>query len=143
MLGKLTSSEIESLLLTKTVGRIGCCSNGRVYVVPISYAYDGQRIIGHSAEGMKLEVMRANPEVCFEVEDVENMGNWRSVIAWGTFQELRDAEALSAMGLLVERFKAVPSSETSGPLRAAVKAPERAVVYAIRLKEKTGRFEKR
>ena len=32
--------------------------------------------------------MRANPFVCFEVEDIDDLANWHSVIAWGVFEEL-------------------------------------------------------
>lgn len=127
--------------MTGTVGRIGCHANGRTYIVPITYAFDGERIIGHSADGLKLEMMRANPDVCFQVEQVENLGNWSSVIAWGKFHELKDAEAMSAMNLLMEKLKPHVASETAMPSHGfSTKAPPRAVVYAI---EKTGRFEKR
>ena len=33
-------------------------------------------------------MMRANPFVCFEVEDIDDLANWHSVIAWGVFEEL-------------------------------------------------------
>lgn len=39
-------------------------------------------------EGQKLHMMRANPFVCFEVEDIDDLANWHSVIAWGVFEEL-------------------------------------------------------
>ena len=144
MLGNLTAQEIDSVLLTESVGRIGCHVDGRTYIVPITYAFDGQRIIGHSSLGLKVEMMRQNPEVCFQVDQVENLGNWRSVIAWGKFEELSEAEAMAALGLLVEKLKTVPASETALPVGGtAMKAPERAIVYAIRLGQKTGRFEKR
>ena len=144
MLGQLSSQEVDELLMTANIGRIGCYNEGVTYIVPVSFAYDGSRIIAHSSEGLKIRMMRKNPKVCFEVDHVTNLGNWKSVIAWGNFHELHDAEALSAIGLLVEKYKAQVASETvmlSGGTKQ--KAPERAVVYAIDLKEKSGRFEKR
>ena len=33
--------------------------------------------------------MRANPNVCFEVDAMSNMANWQSVILFGTFHELK------------------------------------------------------
>jgi nitroimidazol reductase NimA-like FMN-containing flavoprotein (pyridoxamine 5'-phosphate oxidase superfamily) len=42
----------------------------------------------HTHEGTKLDMMRQNPKICFEVDDLMDMANWRSVIAKGTFQEL-------------------------------------------------------
>jgi hypothetical protein len=40
-------------------------------------------VCGHSADGLKITMMRANPHVCFEVDHRENLANWRSVVAWG------------------------------------------------------------
>ena len=144
MLGHLEPEQIEQLLITETIGRIGCHSEGRTYVVPVTFAYDGERVIIHSAEGQKLRIMRAHPEVCFEVEHVENLGNWQSVIAWGRFEELEDAEALGAMNLLVEKVRPQIASETMQPTRdPSSRTVFRPVVYGIRLREKTGRFEQR
>src|SRR5689334_15533829 len=114
MLGLLAPEDIERILHSETVGRIGCHADGRTYVVPITYAYDGTAIYGHSAEGLKLRMMRANPRVCFEVEQVDDLANWRSVIAWTTFEELHGAEAERAMQLLASRLMAQSVSETGG-----------------------------
>jgi hypothetical protein len=150
MIGELTATEIEDLLRGQFTGRIGCHADGRTYVVPIGYAYDGRFVYCHSPEGLKLQMMRKNPAVCFEVDRIENIGNWRSVIATGRFEELRGREAIAAMEVLIARFAAIgrvlephPSyvlraSQTESPL-----ADGRPVVlYRIRLVEKTGRFER-
>ena len=81
MFGSLDKQQIEQVLHHQLVGRIGCHDNGLTYVVPISYAYDGNFIYGHTSEGMKIRIMRKNPNVCFQVDEMENMGNWKSVIA--------------------------------------------------------------
>ncbi|WP_339627840.1 hypothetical protein [uncultured Maribacter sp.] len=54
--------------------------NNKTYVVLVTYANDGQYAYGHTQEGMNFNLMRKNPMVCFEVDVIENMGNWRSVI---------------------------------------------------------------
>ncbi len=41
---------------------------------------------------MKLALMRKNPSVCFEVDDMQNMANWKSVIVQGKFEELEDPQ---------------------------------------------------
>ena len=143
MLGSLKPDEIDRVLMTEAIGRIGCHKDGRTYVVPVVFAFDGERIIAHSGNGMKVQMMRANPEVCFQVEHVENLGSWQSVIVWGRYEELDHVEALSAMNLLMEKYRDQTMSETSMTAASGTKAPERAVVYAIRIKEKTGRYERR
>ena len=65
------NEEIETMLSSQLIGkRIGCNSNNTTYVVPISYAYDGEFIYSLTREGMKINIMRQNPNVCFKVEDI-------------------------------------------------------------------------
>jgi nitroimidazol reductase NimA-like FMN-containing flavoprotein (pyridoxamine 5'-phosphate oxidase superfamily) len=148
MLGELTSAEIEELLQSVVIGRIGCHAGGRTYVVPITFAYDGRRVIGHSGAGQKVAMMRENPEVCFEIEKIDDLANWKSVIAWGRYRALTGDEAAAAMGFLVEQLRPhIVSSTFHGHSMTSVTPPNRAhpeqptTVFAIDLTEKTGRFE--
>ncbi|MGV9661947.1 pyridoxamine 5'-phosphate oxidase family protein [Nocardia niigatensis] len=143
MLGELNDPQIEHVLRSEVVGRIGCISDGRVYVVPITYVYDGECVYGHSGDGDKLRAMRAHPQVCFEIEHVDNLANWQSVIAWGTFEELHGQQAEEGMRLLVDRLLPLLSSSTSRPTHdAAPSGSGQAAIYRIRLERRTGRFEK-
>lgn len=149
MLGSLSSSEIEDLLYQCNLGRIGCSYHGKVYVVPVNYIYDGRSVIAHSVEGLKIRIMRANPSVCFEVDEVETNKKWKSVIAQGHYQEIvGERERYEAMKLFVDRMLKLKVSATAHPpemqperlhnLQASVKP----VIYRIILSEKTGRYEK-
>src|SRR4051794_354194 len=93
----LPDDEIEQLLRESIVGRIACCDHGahgdgRPYLVPLAYGYDGESIYAHSGPGRKLDLMRAEPRVTFEVDSATTADRWRSVIAEGTFEEIVDAE---------------------------------------------------
>lgn len=90
MIGKLTNEQIEEVLKENVLGRIGCNDGEKNYVVPVGYAYDGKFIIAHSIMGMKIEIMRKNPKVCFEVDEMKSFVWWKSVIVWGEYQELTD-----------------------------------------------------
>ncbi|MGV3618500.1 MAG: pyridoxamine 5'-phosphate oxidase family protein [Fimbriimonas sp.] len=148
MFGELTNQEIEEVLHGATVGRLGCHANGRTYVVPIGYAYDGGRILVQTVAGMKVDMMRTNPEVCFEVEEVKSPMNWRTVIVWGTFVELSGVEAAAAVGLLVDRMLPILQEGPSARFGRAVTPTLRdretrpRVVFAIELRERSGRFER-
>jgi nitroimidazol reductase NimA-like FMN-containing flavoprotein (pyridoxamine 5'-phosphate oxidase superfamily) len=148
MLGKLSDKQADELLFSQTVGRLGCFAEGKIYVVPVTYVYDGQNIICHTRQGMKLEMMRKNPDVCFEVDCIENMANWQSVIAWGTFRELDGAEAEIALEKLLLKLQPHLTSETARPHDPGNSKERRAtrgltaILYQIVIKEKTGRFEK-
>jgi nitroimidazol reductase NimA-like FMN-containing flavoprotein (pyridoxamine 5'-phosphate oxidase superfamily) len=136
MIGLLTNDEIEALLRRHRVGRIGCSANDRPYVVPITYAYDGECVYGYSGLGRKIEVMREQPLVCFEVDEVDGDASWRSVIAEGRYEELTDGEerrhALDRLGFGTGQ---VVSRTPNGAARL--------VVFRIRLSERSGRFERR
>jgi uncharacterized protein len=140
MLGTIDSTEIEELLEREHVGRIGCISAGRPYVVPVCYVYRDGDVYGHTMEGMKWRAMQAHPDVCFEVECVDDLTNWRSVIAWGRFEELTGAAAEEGMRLLVDRLSPLvrPEDASSQPDHGG---GLHAFVYRIRLDEKTGRYE--
>ena len=148
MLGTLDAARIETILREEVVGRIGCHAEGQTYVVPITYAYAAGCAYAHSAEGEKLRLMRANPRVCFEVERLRSPTDWECVIANGTFEELEGEEAHAAMRLYIDRLTPQLVSETARlrsemyPRRALLSGDGRgAVVFRLRLGEKSGRFE--
>ncbi|HMA45097.1 MAG TPA: pyridoxamine 5'-phosphate oxidase family protein [Gemmatimonadales bacterium] len=151
MLGTLTDGQIDRLLRSESVGRLGCHARGRTYVVPVTYVYDGAAIYGHTGDGMKVAMMRENPEVCFEIDHMESLANWQSAIVWGRFEELRGTAAAHAMGLLMDRLLPLVTSETAVPshgldpsaVHRADATGRPAVVYRIVIGERTGRFEKR
>src|SRR5689334_1808827 len=101
MIHPLSEEKIEALLTSEVVGRVGCCHKDEMYVVPISYTYDGASIYVHTQEGMKLDLMRKNPNVCFQVDDMKDIAHWKSVLAWGRFEELTEkTEKEKALHLL-------------------------------------------
>jgi uncharacterized protein len=116
MLGRLNDSEIELVLKHNLLGRIACYDDAKIYIVPINYVYDGKDIIAHSVQGMKIEMMRRNPQICFEVDEIKDFTNWKSVIVWGEYQELSDsAERYRAMKYFVDHTLRTKISETAIP----------------------------
>ena len=149
MTGKLNSTEIEQILTKEIIGRIGCHADGVTYIVPISYAYDGKCVYAHSYEGFKIDLMRKNPNVCFEVDTMENMANWKSVIAWGVFKELTDAsERKAGIEKLLGRQISGAASKTvqlspQWPFSSKEDLDNMTgIILCISLDKKTGRFEK-
>jgi nitroimidazol reductase NimA-like FMN-containing flavoprotein (pyridoxamine 5'-phosphate oxidase superfamily) len=130
---ELDKREIDAFLRRQRVGRVGCHAGGRTYVVPVIYVWDGEYVYVQSIEGRKIQMMRANPHVCFEVDQYEPDGNWRSVILEGTYEELEGGRAEAALALLVQRF--------SGRRRARTGAPtgRTPVAFRIRCTTATGR----
>lgn len=150
MIGELGMQEIEEVLRDEMVGRIGCHTRGRTYVVPVAYVYDGASILGHTGDGLKVRIMRENPAVCFEVEQLGDLPNWRSVIVYGSFVELHDDEATAALKLVTDRLRDARAVHAATPPHGAgiivpageATRPRLSIVYAIRIQEKTGRYER-
>ncbi len=148
MLGDMTRDQMDGLFRSEFFGRIGCHAEGQTYIVPIGFAYDGEYVYAHSADGMKIRALRANPRVCFQVDHVDNLANWRSAIAWGVYEELSGMDEAHARNKLADRFGPVTTSESSHPVSGprtvgdADGDVQRAIFFRIRITERTGRFEK-
>lgn len=150
MVGKLNEADIEALLERNVVGRLGCTDGDIVYVVPINYIYHNNCILAHSTEGKKIEFMRTHPKVCFEVDETDNLSNWRSVIAWGNFEEVTDEiKKQEHMELMLEKMLTLKIIEASNPPHAFAQRPRphqpgyvQVVIWRIAVNKKSGRFEK-
>jgi uncharacterized protein len=149
MVGKLTDKQIELVLHTQLIGRIGCYVSEKIYITPVTYVYHDGYIYAHSKDGQKVQTMRSNPRVCFQVDSVENMRNWRSVLLWGEYEELTStANHQAGLKIMADRLTPFSLSETVSLANNFSQAPlivekgARPVVYRIRVTEKTGRYEK-
>ncbi len=150
MLGILTDEQIDSLLKSELVGRLGCCVNNQPYIVPVAYAYDGDYIYGHTREGKKIDILRKNPLTCFQVDSFDDMANWRSTVINGEFEELKgnSKEHENALRLLTSRLMPFKNGESSLPKFGMEKLPNlirpniNLVTYRIKILERSGKFEK-
>ena len=137
MIGELTAAEIDEILRRQRIGRIGSESVGHVQIIPIVYGYDGSAIYGHSHFGRKIQYMRGNPEVCFEVEEVADPSEWRVIVLTGEYEELHHAaERDHALGLIRTQAGGGPFSEAT-----YAEDPSDLVIYRIRITDRFGRFE--
>ena len=149
MIGRLSIEEIEDVLKKNTFGHLGCNDGNRTYIVPINYVYDNKYIIAHSVVGKKVQMMRTNPQVCFEVDEIENYNSWKSVIIWGEYKELKEErDRYQAIKFFVDRMMYMKISETAIPPeisenRVHPRSPGyvKPVIYRIVISEKTGRYE--
>jgi uncharacterized protein len=135
---ELTADEIDAFLAGQIVGRVGCHTDGVTYVVPVIYAYSEGCVHVYTVEGRKVEMMRRNPSVCFEVDeyDVDGRGGWRSVIVQGEYEELDGPEAQQVLELLGARFA---DRSEGGSERRSRGGGRAAVAFRIRVASATGR----
>ncbi len=94
--GEITSPDVvRSILHRGRLLYLAMVDEGRPYVLPLSYGYDGTSIYLHCApEGRKLDILRHFPHVCFTISVDEELVRgdrpcdcsfcYRSVIGEGT-----------------------------------------------------------
>lgn len=81
--------------------RIGMICDGVPYIVPLNYGYEKNAIYIHSAsEGKKIDILKTNNKVCFEIEDTTEIikkdlscewaTKYRSLIGYGTVEIITD-----------------------------------------------------
>jgi nitroimidazol reductase NimA-like FMN-containing flavoprotein (pyridoxamine 5'-phosphate oxidase superfamily) len=92
---EMSNEECLRILAGARLARLACASNNQPYVVPVFIAYHESStgescIYGYTTVGQKVDWMRANPQVCVEVDDVKNCTRWTSVVAFGRYEELPD-----------------------------------------------------
>lgn len=137
---ELSRDEIDEFLRGQRIARLGCHADGVTYVVPLIYAYEHGAVVAVTTEGRKTAMLRANPRVCVEFDeyDTDGKGSWRSVIAYGTYEELAGDAIEPALMLLRERFaRTAGRTAEPRPLRPEV------VVLRITLDEFSGRSVER
>jgi len=90
----MSEAETLELLEKSSVGRIGTCLEGIPYITPVNYVFHDDCVYFHCAlEGRKLENIRKNKNVCFEVDELVSIiqheipchmsANYKSVIIFG------------------------------------------------------------
>jgi uncharacterized protein len=150
MIGYLTKEQSEALLAENTFGRIGCNDGFNTYVYPSNYIFDGKFIYCHSLAGARISIMRNNKRVCFQVDAINDVTNWKSVMVLGDYEELNDERnRYYAMKAFNEKSLHIKISKSILPSIASEKGPHpnallnsRPVIYRISLDEITGRYEK-
>jgi Predicted flavin-nucleotide-binding protein len=86
---ELTHDEIDAVLGRNKVGRLAFAFHDRVDIQPIHYAYERGWLYGRTSPGEKIGTLRHNQWVAFEVDEVNDVFEWRSVVLHGSFWLLR------------------------------------------------------
>lgn len=136
MINKLKVEEARELLTEERIARLGCIADGEPYVVPVNYICDGESVLVHSLPGRKIIAMRLNPRVCLQVDRIESDFGWKSVLAFGSYEEVTNqAERSHALDQLLKRFPQLTPVETLIAEDAMSPAP---IVFRIKIDRLTG-----
>jgi uncharacterized protein len=134
----LTDPAVNAAFLDEApVGRLGLCRDSQPYIVPLLFAFSGDRFYVHTGRtGLKMEHLQANDRVCFEVDRVDKLAlgvhpcahslRYTSVIANGRARIVTDPEQrLHALRLLTQKYAPdLPAGEMIPSGLAAVEVIE-------------------
>jgi nitroimidazol reductase NimA-like FMN-containing flavoprotein (pyridoxamine 5'-phosphate oxidase superfamily) len=139
---------MERFLRANSWGCLGVGDGREVYVVPLNYGYEEGKLFFHCAlEGRKMDLLRANPEVCFTVAtqsgEVREHAQGQpchvdcdSVICLGRARIVEDfAQRAKVLNAFNRCFAPAAADITDAEIR-------RCAVVVIDLSEMTGRRER-
>ena len=140
--------ELEDVFRRAEVCRLAMVDDGEPYIVPLNFGYRDGCLFFHCArEGRKLDILRKNPKVCFELEaDVrlvkgEKACHWstsyESVIGWGTATiSLEEKEVKEGLEVLMSHY-------TEGPFEFDPRSLSLTASIKVKVERMTGKRSKR
>ena len=136
MMKMLHDEECRKLFQLAKVARLGCIVSGGPYVVPINCHMEGDHLYSHSLPGMKITALRENPRACVQVDEIESDMHWRSAIAFGKFEEIRNPnERSDVLNKLLKNFPMLTPVES---VIAVDGAAADVIVFKIEIERMTG-----
>ena len=138
MIDALGERESREFLRNHQLGHLGCIVESEPYVVPISYWCDGEFIYSHSLPGLKINAIRQQPRICLQVEAIQDSYNWKSVIAFGFYNEITAPEERERiLTLLLQQLPQLTPVESR-----MISATSEIIVFRLVIERVTGVYEK-
>ena len=109
---EMTSEEIEQFLSCARVGRLGIIARDKPYVVPVGFGYSKGKVFFHTcAKGLKMNELKKNPSVCFEVDEaLSDITMYKSAIILGTAEIIsNEKKMIPYLQKLIDKYR-VPLS---------------------------------
>jgi uncharacterized protein len=138
----LDRAESEAVLRRNCVGRIAYALHDQVDIEPVNYVFSEGWLWCRTSEGAKWHVLAENAyrwwPVAFEVDEVEGLFHWRSVVVKGGFQALdppADGGDPAVWDEALERLRDLVPQAFTG----ADPVARRNRVFRIAVQEMTGR----
>src|SRR6185503_1189299 len=87
--GILDDAQVLDVIKRRRVGRLSCAADGFKRVSAVHY--DGMHVPDlylQAPDPQCVALLRANPRVRLEVDDVQGPSQWETVLGWGLLQEV-------------------------------------------------------
>ena len=82
---ELSREETEAIIQRNRVGRLAFSFHDRVDIQPIHYIYEQGWLYGRTSEGEKISALKHNQWIAFEIDEIADVFDWRSVVIHGSF----------------------------------------------------------
>lgn len=109
-------NEIEEIIRRSQVCHIALCNEGKPYIVPMNFGYRDRCLYLHAAhEGLKMDIIKKNPNVCFEM-DVDTVlvpgeigckwtMHYKSIVGSGVAEIITDTKEKSdALDIIMDQY---------------------------------------
>jgi nitroimidazol reductase NimA-like FMN-containing flavoprotein (pyridoxamine 5'-phosphate oxidase superfamily) len=137
----LAREEIEAMLLRNKVGRLAFSFHDRVDIQPIHYIYEGGWLYGRTSEGDKLSTLKHNQWIAFDVDEIKDLFDWRSLVIHGSLWILHQRGSHRAVELWNKTVDLV-SSIVPSTFTATDPVPFRQTLFRIAVSDVRGREAK-
>jgi uncharacterized protein len=134
----LSRSECEELLARHNVGRLAYANGTRIDIEPIHYVFADGWIYCRTSRGTKVSVIEHHRWVAFEIDEVDGLFDWRSVVVKGAAYFL-DSESPAVDQHSIARGVELLHALVPGTGTEKDPVPFRLLVMRIHLDEVTGR----
>jgi nitroimidazol reductase NimA-like FMN-containing flavoprotein (pyridoxamine 5'-phosphate oxidase superfamily) len=104
----MTAEEIDQFLACARVGRLGLIVKNEPYVVPVGFVYAEGKILFHTcSRGAKMEAIKANSKVCFEVDETISDGTMSKSVILSGMAEIVDENSRKIPHLqrLIDKYR--------------------------------------
>jgi nitroimidazol reductase NimA-like FMN-containing flavoprotein (pyridoxamine 5'-phosphate oxidase superfamily) len=113
---------IQDILKIADTVRIAMIDGDEPYIVPLNYGYKDNALYIHCAkDGRKINILKTNPRVCFEIEGKSELiteldaCDWtlkyQSLIGYGTIEILENRnEKIAGLDILMSQFDSKKNS---------------------------------
>lgn len=139
-----TIEEIEKVIKQAEICRLAMSLDDVPYLVPLCFGYQRGVLYFHSADdGKKIEILRKNPNVCFEFEGnnkilaAEKACNWsavyKSVIGFGQVEFVEDEKEK------IEALDRIMSQYSEGNWEYKPKMLQKTLIFKVIVEEITGK----
>ena len=135
---------IEDIIRKAKVCRLALSENGWPYIVPLCFGYQDNMLFFHTGpEGKKIDMLRKNNNVCFEIDiDHELITSkeackwsmkYQSIIGFGRAELIEDiGSKRTALDIIMQHY-------SDGPFEYPAETIKKTIIIKIHIESMTGK----